>query len=122
MAKRTFDHASVRIRNVDRSRKFYERLLQLTPAPRPDLGVPGMWYQLGEGQLHLIQSEQIQMSAGTIDPTGPHVAIEMEDLDAMRRQLKEAGIETLDFGGEQLWIHDPDGNTVELRAPVAKQK
>jgi len=116
MAKRTLDHASVRIRDLDRSRSFYEGLLGLTPAARPELGFPGMWYALGQGQLHLIQNEG--MALGKIDPTDPHFAIEVENLDAMRQQLRGAGIEMLDFGGEQLWVLDPDGNTVELRAPA----
>jgi catechol 2,3-dioxygenase-like lactoylglutathione lyase family enzyme len=120
MAHRILDHSSVRIRDLARSRPFYEGLLGLEPAPRPDLGVPGTWYALGRAQLHLIQNEGIM--PGSIDPTNPHFAIEVDDLDAMRRQLKAAGVEMLELGGEQLWILDPDGNTVELRAPAAAPK
>ena len=115
MAYRTLDHSSVRIRDVERSCRFYEGVLGLEPAPRPDLGVPGMWYALGRAQLHLIQNEGNM--PGGIDPTNPHFAIEVDDLDALRRCLKDAGIEMLDLGA-QLWILDPDGNTVELRAPA----
>ena len=96
MRKRILDHASIRIRNLDRSRQFYEGLLGLAPAPRPEMGFAGMWYQLGQGQLHLIQ--HTGMGAGGIDPTNPHFAIEVEDLAATRRQLQEAGLEILDFG------------------------
>jgi len=116
MAKRTLDHASVRIRNLEKSRRFYEGVLGLMPAPRPDLGIPGMWYDLGAGQLHLIEREG---ASGGIDPTEPHFAIQVDDLDAMRRVLADAGLEILDFG-QQLWVLDPDGNTVELRAPVPR--
>jgi len=112
MVHRILDHASVRISDLQRSRRFYEGILGLEPALRPDLGVPGMWYALGRAQLHLIQN--VAMMPGGIDPTNPHFAIEVDDLDAMRRQLKAAGVEVLDFGA-QLWILDPDGNTVELR-------
>ena len=112
MASRILDHASVRIGDVERSRRFYEGVLGLEPAARPDLGIPGMWYALGRAQLHLIQNAS--SVPGGIDPTNPHFAIEVEDLDGMRRRLTEAGIEMLDLGA-QLWILDPDGNTVELR-------
>src|SRR5262245_14677679 len=112
MAKR-LDHASVRIRNLEQSRKFYEGVLGLAPLPRPDFGFPGMWYDLGPGQLHLIEN---QSTAAAIDPTNPHFAIQVDDLDALRRQVKAAGIEMVEFGGDQFWILDPDGNTVELRA------
>ncbi len=112
MAKRTLDHSSIRIGNLQRSREFYEGILGLAPATRPDLGFPGAWYALGDGQLHLIQSGP--MFPDGIDPTAPHVAIQVDDLDAARRQLQAAGIPMLDLGSNQLWVHDPDGNTVEL--------
>ena len=119
MAKHSLDHASICVRDVARSRGFYEGTLGLTPVERPEFGFPGMWYGLGEGQLHLIQREG--PTAATIDPTSPHFAIRVDDLDAVRRQLEQAGVEILDFGGQQLWVRDPDGNTVELRGPLPRQ-
>jgi len=104
-------HASIRVADLDRSRQFYERLLGLGAIERPDLGMPGRWYGIGTGQLHLIQCEPMGMP---IDPSGPHFAIEVDDLDAARRELAAAGVQMLDPGGNQLWVHDPDGNTVEL--------
>ena len=120
MAKRILDHTSIRISSVERSRQFYEGVLGLAPDPRPDLGLPGMWYGLGDGQLHLIERQGT--AAGNIDPTDPHFAIAVEDLDAMRRHLQTAGITMVDFGGQQIWIHDPDGNTVEICAAGARRR
>lgn len=119
MSKRCLDHASIRVADLDAARRFYEGLLGLARAPRPDLGFPGEWYALGAGQLHLLQREP--MAASGIDPTAPHVAIAVDDLDEMRRQLTAAGIAMLDFGAQQLWIRDPDGNTVELCAADPKR-
>ena len=119
MAQRILDHASICVTNVERSRQFYEGLLGLTPVPRPDFGFPGMWYQIGEGQLHLIQRQRAEAAGHpdeSIDATDPHLALRVDDLDGMRRRLQAAGLKVLDFGSEQLWVHDPDGNTVELRA------
>ena len=112
MARRVLDHTSVRIKNLEQSRGFYEGVLGLRMAERPDLGMPGAWYELGQGQLHLIQCEP--MFPQGIDPTNVHFAIQVEDLDAVRRQLQAAGIQMLDPGSNQLWVHDPDGNTVEI--------
>jgi len=120
MGQRKLDHASIRIQSLEQSRKFYEGLLGLTAVPRPEFGFPGMWYGLGEGQLHLIQNEG--KMASRIDPTAPHFAIQIDDFDAVRQRLKDAGLDTLDFGGEQMWVLDPDGNTVELRAPEPRAK
>jgi catechol 2,3-dioxygenase-like lactoylglutathione lyase family enzyme len=104
-------HTSIRVADLDRSRTFYERLLGLGAIERPDFGVPGRWYGIGAGQLHLIAADA--MGSG-IDPSGPHFAIEVADLDAARRDIAAAGLEVLDPGGNQLWIRDPDGYTVEL--------
>ncbi len=108
------DHTSVRITDLARSRDFYEGLLGLATAPRPDLGFPGAWYDVGGGQVHLIQAPGM---FDDIDPTGPHFALEVEDLAAVKRLLDERGIRYLDFGGAQLWVRDPDGNVVELCTP-----
>jgi glyoxylase I family protein len=105
------NHASVRITDLARAREFYEGLLGLSTAPRPDLGFPGAWYDLGGAQLHLIEQRKMFED---IDPTDPHFALEVDDLEAVRRTLDAAGIRYLHFGGPQLWIRDPDGNVVEI--------
>ena len=105
------NHASVRVSDVARSREFYEGLLGLATAPRPDLGFPGVWYALGGTQLHLIQQGKLFED---IDPTDPHLAVEVESLDDVRRALADHGIPCRDFGGPQLWIRDPDGNVIEI--------
>lgn len=104
-------HSSIRIADLERSRQFYEGFLGLSAIERPDLGIAGRWYGIGGGQLHLIQAPPIGMA---IDPSGPHFAIEVDDLDAARREIAAAGMQCLDPGGDQLWVLDPDGNTVEL--------
>jgi len=107
-------HASIRVADVARSRAFYEEVLGFRPVARPDMGFPGAWYGLGTGQLHLIQGDPGAPPAHRINPSDPHFAVTV-DLDSMRSKLKSAGIEMLDFGGDQVWVLDPDGNTVELR-------
>jgi len=104
-------HAAIRVSDFERSKTFYEGLLGFEQAPRPDLGFPGAWYRLGDGQLHLMQSGKM---FDKIDPTDPHVAIEVEDYEGTKQTLREKGIEFIELG-PQLWILDPDGYTVELR-------
>jgi catechol 2,3-dioxygenase-like lactoylglutathione lyase family enzyme len=106
-------HASIRVNDVARSRRFYEQLLGLEPIERPDLGMPGVWYGIGAGQLHLIECAPTGLP---IDPTGPHFAVQVADLDAARREIAAAGLEVLDPGRDQLWVRDPDGNVVEITA------
>jgi glyoxylase I family protein len=114
MTEPVLHHASIRVSDVPRARAFYEQVLGFTPIARPDMGFPGAWYGLGAGQLHLIQGEPADPPAHAINPGDPHFAVTV-DLDAMRAKLKSAGIAMLDLGADQLWVLDPDGNTVELR-------
>lgn len=111
MRAKSLHHASIRVADLGRSAAFYEGLIGLARIERPDLGFPGVWYGVGAGQLHLIERAPLGMK---IDPTGPHFAIEVADLDEARRQLAAAGCEVLDPGGSQLWVLDPDGYTVEI--------
>jgi catechol 2,3-dioxygenase-like lactoylglutathione lyase family enzyme len=104
-------HASIRVTDLDRSRKFYEGLLGFAIAPRPDMGFPGEWYALGDSQLHLIATPKVMEG---IDPTDPHFAIEVEDFEGAKKLLGDQGISFRDFA-TVLWIQDPDGYTVEIR-------
>ena len=105
-------HSSLRVADFERSKKFYEGLLGFQSLPtRPNFPFAGAWYGLGEGQLHLIECNELNDG---IDPRSAHFAIEVEDYEAMKKELESRGIEYLELG-PQLWIKDPDGNTVELR-------
>ena len=105
-------HAAIRVSDLDRSRAFYEKLIGLRQIERPAFGFPGTWYRIGAGQLHLIQRGPMPTP---VDSSNPHFAIEVADLDEARRQLAAAGTEQLDLGGNQIWVLDPDGYTVEIR-------
>ena len=111
MSVHAMNHFTVLTDDVDRTVDFYGTYLGLKAGDRPDLGFPGAWYALGTSQIHLIQQAKI---FDDIDPTDPHVALEVDDLAAVRRTLDARGIPYRDFGGTQLWIRDPDGNVVEL--------
>ncbi|HVC43210.1 MAG TPA: VOC family protein [Candidatus Binataceae bacterium] len=120
-----FSHVAVRVTDVEKSKNFYEQVIGLKTIPRPQIKIPGEWYGVGNNQLHIIGGEP----RTGIDPTGPHMAIEVEDFDATKAKVEELGIPYLDGAamvsrmtpeaqkmvGRQLWIQDPDGNVIELR-------
>jgi catechol 2,3-dioxygenase-like lactoylglutathione lyase family enzyme len=115
---RGFAHSALRVTDADRSISFYENVLGLKrSSSRPNFGFGGAWMEVGNNQIHLISAEKRE---GVINPLGPHVALDVEDFDETKRALTEMGIEFLEapsnMAGRQLWILDPDGNTVELRA------
>ena len=111
MTPTALHHTSIRVADLARSIPFYEGVLGLRAVPRPELGIAGRWYGIGGSQLHLIEGA---VPAAAFDPSGPHFALAVADLDAVRAELRAAGVEMLDLGSNQLWVRDPDGNVIEL--------
>jgi len=124
---KSLNHVGLRVADTPRARKFYEDLLGFKVMPRPEFPFGGAWYGIGRNMVHLIESEK---GAKKIDPLGPHLAIEIEDYDGAKAELERNGIEYVEAAnmtnvgsvpvsqtGRQLWIIDPDGNTIELRTP-----
>ena len=134
---RGVNHVAIRISDVARASEFYGKLLGLTVVPFPTMDrdkaaefrdavvssknvsrpTGGIWFAAGSTQLHLIATPGHTERTGS--PFGPHLALAVEDFEQTRRSLMEAGIEFLEAPaqqgrGRQLWISDPDGNTVEL--------
>jgi catechol 2,3-dioxygenase-like lactoylglutathione lyase family enzyme len=114
---KAFNHAAVRVTDVAKATEFYEKVIGLKRLPRPDFPFGGAWYGIGNNALHIISSEG---RGHKPDPLGAHVAFDVEDFDETKRALQEMGIEFLEApsnmgAGRQLWVVDPDGNTVELR-------
>ena len=115
-------HASVNVQGaLDATSEFYAGLLSLGTAERPVIpGVEGRWFTVGDAQLHLVDAPCA--GAPAIDPTGPHLCVGVEDLDAAVAELDERGIPyvTARQGDVvQVWIVGPSGFTIELQADPA---
>ncbi len=115
-------HISFAVRELERSRDFYEGVLGLEPIERPDLGLPGLWYQAGGTEVHLIQAPD-GVDAGRppakLSPLANHQAFAVEDYRVTLETLRGHGLEVLETGAErgQMWVADPDGYVIELIAP-----
>jgi len=111
-------HAGFLVRDIERSAAFYENILGLKPLPRPDFGFAGRWYDLGNQQLHLMQSDVVpgQTDQPNFDR---HVALSVSDVEETARDLEDAGIFVARGSGRsgrpQLFVRDPDGNMIEFR-------
>ena len=105
-------HVSVNVSDAQRSIAFYTDVLGGTVRDdRPDFGFGGAWVDLGDTQVHLIES--------AVPPNlGQHFAILVDDVDSVVRELRTKGIEVADAGvvgpDRQTFIEDPDGNAIEL--------
>lgn len=124
------NHVALKVTDVDKSRDFYEKIVGLKKIPRPEIKIPGEWYGLGDGALHLIGGPKRE----GIDPTGPHIAVQVDNIDETKKTLEEMGIKYLDAAvlmknmklsdeqmkmvGRQVWVADPDGNVLELQERI----
>lgn len=112
-------HMSFPVTNLERSRSFYEGVLGLKTIPRPDFGFPGVWYQAGACEVHLLQVPP-DFDAGTppqtLNPIGRHAAFAVGDYDATLVHLQSHGLAVLETTREQgqMWVKDPDGHIIEL--------
>jgi catechol 2,3-dioxygenase-like lactoylglutathione lyase family enzyme len=119
-------HVSLRVSDLGRSRAFYEDFLGYTTGPAKG----------GLGLLVAVSDRQyIELQAG-LEPDQDrldHVAVQTDDVEAMRRYLSSRGITgsavVREGGGNRAFtVTDPDGNRLEvmeqvgdgwpLRAPV----
>lgn len=117
-----FHHAGFLVTDVERAAEFYEKVLGLKALPRPEIGFPGRWYDLQNGhQLHLLG---VSAMPGHADPPRQdrHIALSVADVPATEAQLRALGVEIAygsgRAGNPQLFIRDPDGNTIELRPQI----
>lgn len=113
---------------VEQARSFYSDVLGLSTDPaRPTIPtIPGFWMYVGEGerttQIHLMGASGKSPMARSEkeDPTLPHVALAVEDIQAARKELDERGIWYWSIQGlvgqnsDQVFVRDPCGNVIEL--------
>ncbi|MBE2239839.1 MAG: VOC family protein [Caldilineaceae bacterium] len=98
------------------ARAFYGELLGLTEiAPPPSLQTLGvLWYQIGaSSELHIFVEEPLGQ-----DRSGRHFCLAVEDVEALRLHLMEAGISVVGDvpipGRPRYFVRDPFGNLIEL--------
>jgi len=115
-------HVSFSVQDLERSKRFYEGVLELEPIPRPEFGIAGVWYRAGNVQVHLIAQPGAAPAAaptGAPSPIANHTAFAIDDYAKTLEQLRARGAEVLEMRpgvGPQMWIQDPDGNVIELTA------
>lgn len=123
---KTLDHVTLVVADLDRSAGFYVDLLGMQRVDRPTFGFPGLWFQAGNTQIHLILQNPKSSPAGL--PEAPpeaaagrvfHYAFEVADFQYAIERLKSAGIRIRGTGlrpdgCHQVWCYDPDGHVVEL--------
>jgi glyoxylase I family protein len=116
-----FSHVAIAVTDLGAARDFYCGVLGFEELPRPDLGIPGMWLEVGALQLHFIETDEMPTPGRGF----PHFALHVptDEFEATIKTLRDAGVPFLgepssrvDFGTTVLaaFVNDPAGNFIEL--------
>src|SRR5919109_812396 len=124
-------HHGIRIgktpEEVEKARRFYAGVLGLpVDAGRPDIpGIPGFWVYVGDdqhsAQIHLMGAVGRSPAARSDkeDPTLPHVALAVEDIQEAQREWVRLGIGFWPIQGllghysDQVFVKAPFDNVIE---------
>ena len=126
----SLNHYLIVSKNLERSRKFYESVLGMKLADRPDFGFPGYWLKLGKDIcVHLASQDPNRIrdtfllkkhprgtrGSGSLD----HIAFLAKKPEEVRRRIQKNGVEMHyrsfpDAKLFQIFLKDPDDVTIEL--------
>lgn len=112
-------HVSFASKDLSVSRAFFGGVLGLPEMERPAFNFPGAWYALGDRQLHIIENRGEESAAASRLSRSDHLALEVTDIDAVRKVLERHGIPFQEGGNrqlgmEQIFCRDPDGHVIEF--------
>lgn len=109
-------HCSIKVTDMERAVRFYREVLGLQeieiPSTFSPAGIHVHWLMLGDEQIHLMPSDERDHESSR------HFALHVDDAQAAREHLKSHGVEFRETteipGADRIFIHDPDGNLIEL--------
>ncbi|NNE58211.1 MAG: dioxygenase [Hellea sp.] len=112
------DHFTIVTDDLAVTKEFYENMLGFTSGLRPEFKFPGLWLYANEKAiLHVIKVDKMpNPRKGALD----HMAFRGEDINALLRQLKSAGLEYRlkrtphPWEQWQVFFKDPNGVDVEI--------
>src|SRR5262245_13840996 len=93
----SLDHVTLVVRDLDRTRAFYVDLWGMRQVARPGFNFPGLWFQAGDQQIHLILAHDKSSLPGLPDAPPQagagrvfHFAFEVADCQAAVERLKKS--------------------------------
>jgi catechol 2,3-dioxygenase-like lactoylglutathione lyase family enzyme len=112
-------HSSLLVTDLARARAFYEGILGLELSSlRPPMPFDGVWYEIGEQQMHLLAlpSPEEGLERPTHGGRDRHTALLVNDLDELIVRLEKAHIPytASQSGRKAVFCRDPDGNALEF--------
>jgi catechol 2,3-dioxygenase-like lactoylglutathione lyase family enzyme len=124
------NHYLIVSKNLERSKKFYQEVLGLDVAERPDFGFPGYWLKTGDNicvhlasqaankirdQFLLKKHPRGTNGSGSVD----HIAFLAQDPEGVRNRIQKNKVDMHfrsfpDAKLFQIFLKDPDDVTIEL--------
>ena len=108
------NHVGIPTDDRAKSIAFFSDLIGLEVIPHEIDGNPLVWTRAQDGAMvHLIEPRDG-------NPSGYHVALQVDDIDAALETVKAAGVEITSGPGERhngqryFFVDDPDGNRIEI--------
>lgn len=123
------NHVGLRVRNLEEARTFYEKLgFEFIGGPIGPEPVAIVEHPSGVNINFILNAStdtsptNVLMDVATKHTGFTHIALEITDVDVVKRQLHDFGIaitETVEFGGATFFfVRDPDGNVIEFHKPA----
>ena len=125
------EHVGIRVRDLNRSREFYEKLgFEFLVGPVGPEPVAIMEHPSGVNINFILNAaadspkENILMDVDTKYPGYTHMALEITDYDSAMEQVQKLDIrisgEVEYEGARFFFIRDPDNNVIEFHQPAGK--
>lgn len=110
-------HTAILVSDLEKAEYFYSNILGLSKVDRT-LKYAGVWYQVGDYQIHLIVHPDLATELPNQEKWGrnPHIALAVDDLDEAKKRLQTNGypMQMSASGRAALFTQDPDGNIIEI--------
>ncbi len=110
-------HTAILVSDLEKAEEFYSNVIGLSKVDRI-LKYPGVWYQVGEYQIHLIVHPNLKRELQNQEKWGrnPHIAFAVANLGEAIARLESGGhqVQMSSSGRPAFFTHDPDGNIIEI--------
>jgi catechol 2,3-dioxygenase-like lactoylglutathione lyase family enzyme len=122
MPAQSLNHFTIKVRDLEATKRFYTEIVGLTVGDRPPLDFAGYWLYCGDvPTVHLIYNRTGDKPIEGVPETGrlDHIAFASTGLQDIRTKLQLHGIEYEEsvlprMNMTQLFYRDPDGIAIEM--------
>jgi len=118
-----FSHQTIFVTDLDRSARFYEKVMELKKIEEPFHDGKHVWFRISEhGQLHVVSGAKEDIA----HDINIHLAFSVPSMEAFTKHLDAAGIKYGNWAQntrtpqmrpdkvQQIYLQDPDGYWIEV--------